>query len=125
MACERCRRARERLRALRDKLMLKRSDYSHLYKDRRWRWLRLERLSSEPLCRMCAIRNRVVAAEHVDHIKPHKGNEVLFYDYDNTQSLCGSCHNSAKQGIERRGYDKEIGKDGWPTDPNHPANRKK
>ncbi|WP_327198035.1 HNH endonuclease [Sporanaerobacter acetigenes] len=28
----------------------------------------------------------------VDHIEPHKGNEDLFYDINNLQSLCKSCH---------------------------------
>ncbi|NMA84113.1 MAG: HNH endonuclease [Epulopiscium sp.] len=35
------------------------------------------------------IENIIVA---VDHIKPHKGNEDLFYDINNLQSLCKSCH---------------------------------
>jgi hypothetical protein len=32
-------------------------------------------------------------------------------------------HNSAKRFEEIRGYTKEIGVDGWPLDPKHPANR--
>ena len=34
-----------------------------------------------------------VLATVVDHIKPHKGNEALFWDVSNHQSLCTSCHN--------------------------------
>ena len=29
----------------------------------------------------------------VDHIIPHKGDEALFWDEDNLQSLCTPCHN--------------------------------
>jgi 5-methylcytosine-specific restriction protein A len=79
----------------------------------------------EPLCRMCQAQGRVTAASVVDHITPHKKNLVLFSTYSNTQSLCTNCHNSAKQYIEKRGYSKEVGSDGWPIDPKHPANKKK
>jgi len=30
-----------------------------------------------------------------------------------------------KQGIEKLGYSKQIGLDGWPVDPAHPANKKR
>jgi len=35
---------------------------------------------------------RVAPATVVDHIEPHKGDEELFYDINNLQSLCKSCH---------------------------------
>jgi 5-methylcytosine-specific restriction endonuclease McrA len=31
-------------------------------------------------------------AQVTDHIRPHKGNEELFYDQTNWQPLCKSCH---------------------------------
>jgi 5-methylcytosine-specific restriction protein A len=74
---------------------------------------------------MCQAKGRVTAANVVDHVKPHKQDLILFSTYTNTQSLCTNCHNSAKQYIEKRGYSKEIGSDGWPTDPKHPANKKR
>lgn len=58
-----------------------------------------------------------------DHIVPHKGDEVLFFNPDNLQTTCKQCHDSAKQHEEIHGYSKEIGADGWPSDPNHPFNR--
>jgi 5-methylcytosine-specific restriction enzyme A len=62
----------------------------------------------------------------VDHITPHRGDPLLFFDFDNTQSLCDAypwrCHSAVKQSIEKRGYDKAIGLDGWPTDEAHPMN---
>ena len=72
---------------------------------------------------MCERQDKVTSAEVVDHIKPHKGDESLFFDFDNTQSLCASHHNSAKQSEERLGYSTEIGLDGYPVDPRHPRNR--
>ncbi|WP_309252328.1 HNH endonuclease signature motif containing protein [Paenibacillus spongiae] len=35
---------------------------------------------------------RVNAATVIDHIKPHKGNKVLFWDRNNWQPLCKSHH---------------------------------
>ena len=57
------------------------------------------------------------------HRKPHRGDLVLFYDPDNVETVCKACHDSTIQGDERRGYSLGIGPDGWPTCPDHPANR--
>lgn len=38
----------------------------------------------------------------VDHIQPHRGDMNIFWREGNHQSLCRSCHNSAKQKLERR-----------------------
>jgi 5-methylcytosine-specific restriction protein A len=94
------------------------------YKTKDWYSLRIRRLKEEPLCRYCKAKGRVTQATTVDHIVAHKGNWLLFTGYHNTQSLCTSCHSSHKQSEERIGYNKEIGLDGWPVDPNHPANKK-
>nr|WP_246414712.1 HNH endonuclease signature motif containing protein [Yoonia ponticola] len=40
-------------------------------------------------------------ATTVDHIKPHRGDKVLFWDKNNWQSLCTSCHNRHKQRVEQ------------------------
>jgi len=66
---------------------------------------------------------RVSLAFAVDHKTPHRGDVALLFDINNLQSLCELCHNSNKQSIEKRGYDKVVALDGWPTDSNHPANR--
>lgn len=65
----------------------------------------------------------MVWATVADHITPHRGDHTLFFDYENTQSLCDHCHSSAKQSEERIGYSKEIGIDGLPIDPKHPFYR--
>jgi len=56
----------------------------------------------------------------VHHIKPHKGDLVLFFDPDNLQAVCKGCHDGDIQSIEAMGFDKTIGPDGWPVDPAHP-----
>jgi 5-methylcytosine-specific restriction endonuclease McrA len=67
----------------------------------------------------------VAAAFAVDHIVPHRGDRRLLLDRNNLQSLCQRCHDSHKQGIERRGYDTTVDASGWPVDSNHPVNKQK
>ena len=45
----------------------------------------------------------VAPAVIVDHIRAHRGNPALFFDYANTQSLCKLHHDRDKQIAERRG----------------------
>ncbi len=93
------------------------------YKLAVWTRLRGLALANEPLCRMCAADAVATVADTVDHVEPHKGQWALFIDPENLQSLCASCHSSRKQRQERRGYDNGLGPDGWPIDPEHPANK--
>lgn len=89
--------------------------YQHLYKTARWLKLRLIHLSAHPLCRMCRDEGRITPAKVVDHIKAHKGDEALFWDMGNWQSLCTSHHNGAAQSRDRTGKTRPvIGLDGWP-----------
>jgi 5-methylcytosine-specific restriction protein A len=69
---------------------------------------------------MCLQRGLTVPATVADHITPHRGDWNAFL-LGPLQSLCKSCHNSTKRTVELRGYSPEIGPDGWPVDPNHPA----
>lgn len=39
----------------------------------------------------------VPAASMVDHIEPHRGDQVLFWNKANWQSLCGTHHSGDKQ----------------------------
>jgi len=50
-----------------------------------------------PLCVMCLKRGIVRPCQCVDHIIPHKGDPVLFWDENNWQSLCNPCHNGPKR----------------------------
>ena len=65
--------------------------YKHLY-GRRWRKARALFLNSNPLCVRCRDRGEVKAADVVDHIVPHKGNQSLFWDQSNWQPLCKRDH---------------------------------
>ena len=72
---------------------------------------------------MCMAAGRVTAANVVDHVTPHKGDRVMFFDASNLQSLCAPHHDGAKQQQERLGYSTQVGLDGFPIDPMHPSNR--
>jgi len=62
--------------------------YPHLYK--RTRWIKCSRLFRDqfPLCVQCERPSQLV-----DHIRPHNGNEKLFWDERNWQAMCHRCHN--------------------------------
>ena len=86
----------------------------------RWKKLRAHQLAKQPLCESCLKRERVVPASVADHVVPHRGDEYAFWNGE-LSSLCNHCHNSSKQQRETIGYSREIGLDGWPTDPQHPV----
>ena len=69
----------------------------------KWQQARVGFLSKHPLCCMCEAGGRYVPATVVDHRTPHRGDMALFWDSGNWQSLCATCHSSAKQRDENRG----------------------
>lgn len=87
---------------------------------RRWRRERKAFLAAHPLCVMCETRGRVAAATVVDHIRPHNGDPVLFWDRTNWQGLCQTHHDATKQREEKGGRAIGCGADGVPLDPDHP-----
>ena|SRR5882762_8685182 len=99
--------------------------WAAMYGKARWKKLAHYHRSQHPLCVMCLEHGVVTAAEIVDHIVPHHGDPQLFFDPKNLQSMCKNHHDGAKQQIERSGFERTIGTDGWPCDPAHPANRKR
>ncbi len=66
----------------------------------KWIKLRDRKLQEQPICEECKKRLSV----EVDHITPHRGDEKLFFDYSNLQTLCKSCHSkkTSKEQIERK-----------------------
>ncbi len=96
--------------------------HAHLYRTARWLRMRKAQLMQEPLCRLCIMQGYTAPATVVDHIQPHKGDRELFFNHANLQSLCKTCHDSLKAQVERDGYHKAIGADGFPIDENHPVN---
>ena len=91
-----------------------------LYNTKEWHRLRHYQLKKEPLCAMCLKAGKYTPATIVDHVVPHKGDEALFFDPNNLQSLDKLCHDSAKQKAEKRGV-AEIGcgEDGLPLSKDH------
>lgn len=77
----------------------------------------MQQLRKEPTCRMCAQAGYTTTATVVDHIDPHKGDEDLFFDPDNLQSLCERHHNRDKAIQESRGYRQGCDVQGNPIDP--------
>lgn len=85
----------------------------------KWQQARDGFLRSHPLCVECERNGRVAAATVVDHIQPHRGDMGLFWDKENWQALCASCHSGVKQRLEKSGRVIGCGVDGVPVDPNH------
>ena len=54
----------------------------------RWSKYRKWFLQRHPICMICGR----AAANVVDHIIPHKGDDTLFWDTNNHQALCKRCH---------------------------------
>lgn len=58
------------------------------------RWQRESKafLRKHPLCVACQKNGKYTKATVVDHVRPHRGDAVLFWDKQNWQPLCKSCH---------------------------------
>ena len=77
------------------------------YNTARWRSLRAEVLTRDAYT--CAACRRVLGGKSpepdspvVDHIRPHRGDERLFWLKTNLQTLCKSpCHDQHKQALEQ------------------------
>jgi len=60
----------------------------------RWRRARAAFLALHPLCASCQAEGRLAAATVVDHVVPHRGDPVLFWEESNWQSQCKLCHDA-------------------------------
>jgi len=100
------------------------SRWHHLYCTRIWRKRSAYQRRIQPLCQMCLDKGIVTVGDVADHVVPHHGDEQLFY-FGKLVTLCNPCHSSTKRQLENKGYIDDIGADGWPVDPMHPANRAK
>lgn len=60
--------------------------------DAKWRVARKLFLQRYPLCQRCLKFGRLTPATVVDHIVPHRGDPLLFWDQENWQALCKGCH---------------------------------
>ena len=99
------------------------------YSTSKWQRRRRDQLRREPLCALCLEQGLPVPATVADHKQAHKGDSNSFW-FGELQSLCAICHSSVKQREEygqhppsnARAFSVEVGEDGWPIDPAHPAN---
>lgn len=113
--------------------------YRHLYNTAKWRGsmdskgkrhgglAKLAIARAGAVCAKCGTICLGQAGEPnspiADHIIPHRGDRVLFFDPDNLQCLCLDHHTEKTNLIERYGYSNDLGDDGYPLDPMHPMNR--
>lgn len=58
----------------------------------RWNKARKAYLRKHPFCVRCLKEGRYTKATVVDHIVPHRGDPILFWDESNWQALCKQCH---------------------------------
>lgn len=85
----------------------------------RWQQYRRSWLDKHPFCgerkdgtrsaqhSICTAEGRATRPNVVDHIVPHREDQVLFWDTLNHQSLCEPCHNR-KTATEDGGFLKKI-----------------
>jgi hypothetical protein len=64
---------------------------SKLYSTASWQKQRIAQLSQEPLCAGCLCAGKIVQAQHIDHVFPHRQCNEKF-KRNLFQSLCASCH---------------------------------
>lgn len=95
------------------------TNHKHIYNSKLWGALRLDQLRRKPLCAYCLELGNIVAADTVDHIEPHRGDDALAFDPDNLQSLCKSCHDVHADAKDRGKTMAGCDDDGYPTDLNH------
>jgi len=72
-------------------------DTQRLYNSSKWKALRERFKARNPLCNACQQEGRTTAGIIVDHIAEYKPGDN-FYDWNNLQNLCSSCHNVKHKG---------------------------
>jgi len=80
------------------------SPWRSWYKLPRWRALRLVVFARDLYTcqwRGCGRTTADTSQLVADHREPHRGDEALFWDIDNLQTLCKPCHDRHKQRAER------------------------
>lgn len=75
--------------------------------DYRWKKARDVYIKEHPLCVMCEKEGLLKLGNTVDHIIPHRGDQILFWDQSNWQTLC-AVHHSVKSASEDGAYGNPI-----------------
>ena len=70
-----------------------------IYNNRRWRKVRLLKLTNDPLCEMCLKEGIITSADAIHHIIPIDIDVSLAYEYTNLMSICHECHGKIHQSL--------------------------
>lgn len=62
------------------------------YKRTYWKKVRKAKIARNCFCELCEKKGKYIKTEIVHHIKDAQEHVDLFFDIDNLQSLCRSCH---------------------------------
>lgn len=87
-----------------DKRIIPPAIFKRWYKTARWQKLRWSTFVRDLFtCQMCGKVEANTRFLVADHRKPHRGDERLFWDPANIQTLCADpCHNTHKQKLEQQ-----------------------
>ena len=72
--------------------------HKYVYNTTKWRELRMQKLSNNPLCEKCLEKGIVTLATDVHHIYEISNANSIYemksigFDYNNLMSLCKECH---------------------------------
>lgn len=67
----------------------------------RWQNVSKRFLANHPFCAECERNGKLIPATVVDHVNPHRGDEVLFWSESNWQPLCKKCHDSKTRTMDQ------------------------
>jgi 5-methylcytosine-specific restriction protein A len=97
------------LRKRRDNVItVRKSEYQHIYQDKRWKFIVAARKRENPLCQRCEAKNKVKPLDEIHHIIPFDTGrtpeevEALAFDYDNTMSVCEKCHEALHKELKNK-----------------------
>src|SRR5262249_38280064 len=93
------------------------------YSKPRWAGIKRHQLLVHPVRSVWLARRIGERATICDYVEPHHGDVNKFW-LGPFMSLCKRCHDSTKRLVEMRGFRPDVGLDGWPLDPRHPAYRR-
>ena len=83
------------------------------YSTARWKALRHDRLTEQPLCERCLLQEIVTPATVVHHLVPHRGDLVKFWSGP-FENLCAPHHNSQGQMEDHGKVVMQFDAAGWP-----------
>lgn len=83
------------------------------YKSKRWQKLRKQKILLNPFCERCLLKGIYTPAYIIHHKEyvtdKNYEDDNIFYNIDNTESLCLDCHNKEHFGDKEEYYFDENG----------------